>query len=142
MKHIILIFVSVFLLAACGAQNTTQVVTDIVIDLAVEPSPPAVGAATLLITVSDSNGTAIDGATVAVIGNMDHVGMAAVAGEATQGVDGVYAVPFEWTMGGGWILDVTVILPDNRGIATARFEEFVGAVSSESIVNRTPTPHN
>ena len=48
----------------------------------------------------------------------------------------MYHVPFEWTMGGGWILDVTVTLPDDRGVATEQFELFVGAISEESIVNQ------
>ena len=78
MKHIILIFVAVCLLTACGAHNTPQVVADVVIELAVEPSPPTVGAATLLITVSAADGTPINDATVNVHGNMDHVGILGV----------------------------------------------------------------
>lgn len=123
--------------AACGqAAAQIPVLDDLVIELAVEPHPPAVGEATLVITVRDAEGTPVEGATVAVHGDMDHEGMDPVDGETSEDAQGVYRVPFTWTMGGGWILDVTVTLPDNRGRATERFEVFVEAVASESILNQ------
>ncbi len=124
--------------AACGqAAAQIPVLDDLMIELAVEPHPPAVGEATLVITVTDADGAPVEGATVAVHGDMDHAGMEPVDGESDEGAQGVYRVPFTWTMGGGWILDVTVTLPDNRGRATERFEVFVEAVSSDSILNQS-----
>lgn len=124
--------------AACGqAAAQIPVLDDLMIELAVEPHPPAVGEATLVITVRDADGTPVEGATVTVHGDMDHAGMDPVDGESDEDAQGVYRVPFAWTMGGGWILDVTVSLPDNRGRATERFEVFVEAVSSDSILNQS-----
>ena len=40
-------------------------------------------------------------------------------------------------MGGGWIVEVTARLPDDRGVATETFNLFVEAVSSDSIINQS-----
>jgi len=136
MKQISLLFILIIILTACGTQNTTPV-EDVTISFAIEPAPPVVGESTLLITLTDAEGIAIDGATVSVHGDMDHEGMTPVGGETSDSVDGVYSVPFEWTMGGGWILDVTVTLPDNRGTVTEQFETSVGAISQDSVINQT-----
>lgn len=137
MKQISLILIVTFILTACGAQNTAPSLEDITIELAIMPDPPAVGETTLMITLSDADGTVVDGATVSVHGNMDHEGMTPVDGEISESHEGVYHLPFEWTMGGGWILDVTATLPDNRGTVTAQFETSVGAISQNSIINQT-----
>jgi hypothetical protein len=68
---------------------------------------------------------------------MDHEGMISIDGESNTSLNGEYQVPFTWTMGGGWIIDVTAQLPDNRGLAQSRFEFFVDAISTDSIINRT-----
>jgi hypothetical protein len=137
MKTIVLILIFSLMLVACEPQKTeTPVVDDVSVELVVEPDPPTAGETTLIVTVKEQDGTPIDGATVAVHGDMDHEGMVPVDGESAKGTDGNYRVPFEWTMGGGWILDVTVTLPDNRGVAVARFDLNVGAISSDSIINR------
>lgn len=138
---LLLIILLTIILTACGAQNTT-IAEDVSIEIAIEPDPPAVGETLLLITVTDADGTAIDGASVSVHGDMDHEGMIPVDGETADSVDGVYSIPFEWTMGGGWILDVTVTLPDNRGSATKRIEMSVGAISQDSIINQTGANSN
>ncbi|MDQ7024040.1 MAG: FixH family protein [Anaerolineae bacterium] len=139
MKSIILILTLALVLTACGAQNTVSIVEDITIELTVEPNPPAVGEATLVITVLDADNSPIDGASITVHGNMDHEGMTPIDSETSDSSDGVYQVPFQWSMGGGWVLDVTVTLPDNRGIATAQFDQFVEAISQDSIINRHET---
>lgn len=132
----ILIFLILLMLVACNTEQTVAVIANLNIELAVEPDPPTAGDATLIITVKDAEGKPIEGATVAVHGDMDHEGMTPVDGESTSGQNGIYHIPFEWTMGGGWILDVTVTLPDNAGVATKRFELNVGAISQDSIVNQ------
>jgi len=127
------------LVVACTSEQTAPVIDNLDIDLAVEPDPPTAGDSTLMITVKDADGNPINDATVAVHGDMDHEGMTPVDGESTSAQNGMYHVPFEWTMGGGWILDVTVTLPDNKGIATERFELHVGAISEDSIINQGDT---
>jgi hypothetical protein len=108
------------LLAACrqSAQSTpTPQATapdDIVITLEVEPAPPAVGDTVLVITVRTAAGEAVDDAAIAVRGDMNHAGMTPVFGEVEGGSDGVYRVPFEWTMGGDWIITVDVTLTNGE----------------------------
>jgi hypothetical protein len=76
----------------------------------------------LLMTVTDATGQALEVAQIAVRGDMTHAGMAPVLGEAAQpDDDNVYRVPFEWTMGGDWILTVDVTLADGR-TASQRFD--------------------
>lgn len=137
----LLIFVVILalLLAACGGTTEpTAVATDVEMTLSVEPDPPTTGEATLIVQLTEADGTPVEGATVEVYGDMDHEGMQPVTGEADSDVDGEYRVPFVWTMGGGWILTVTATLPDDRGVTTETFELFVGAVSRDSIINQTP----
>ena len=135
----LLTMLSMLLFACNTADDVVQIATDVVIELAVEPEPPTAGNSTLMITVTDKDGKSIDGAKVVVHGDMDHEGMTPLDSESTMVMEGVYHVPFEWSMGGGWVLDVTVTLPDNAGIVTEQFELFVGAISDESIVNQGET---
>jgi hypothetical protein len=74
------------------------------------------GEVPLVITLTDANNAPINGARIAVVGDMNHAGMTPVNGEAQNGTDGRYEVPFNWTMGGDWILTVTVTLPDGRQV--------------------------
>jgi hypothetical protein len=132
--------VSISSCSRSSAEQTTA--TEVQITLETDPKPPAVGSATLLITLKDANGSLIDRATLNVRGDMDHAGMQPAFGEAAQSVNGVYRVPFEWSMGGGWIVTVSAALPDGRK-AEQQFTLFVEAVSNQSIVNHgkaTATP--
>lgn len=135
--QLILIMLMLTVMVACNTEQTAPVIDNLDIDLAVEPDPPTAGESMLIISVRDANHHPVDGAKVTVHGNMDHEGMTPVDGESASGQDGMYHVPFNWTMGGGWILDVTVALPDNAGIASAQFELFVGAISEHSIINQS-----
>lgn len=126
------------LLAACGPQNEpTPAPPDLDLSVQVEPDPPAVGEAVLIITIKDASGSPVDGATLQVHGDMDHEGMTPVDREVSESAGGEYRVPFEWTMGGGWIVTVTAQLPDGGGTVSETFDFFVEAVSSESIINRS-----
>jgi hypothetical protein len=138
MKPIFLISILVaFAVMGCAQQSqSAPAATDIHIELAVEPELPAVGDSTLLVTLTESGGASVSGATVTVEGNMDHAGMEPFRGQSSEDTDGVYRVPFRWTMGGGWLLTVTAALPDG-GQATETFEIFVEAVSSSSVIHQT-----
>ena len=122
---------------ACGQQSApTPAATDTQIELAVEREPPAVGDSTLVVTLTDASGSPVSGASVSVEGNMDHARMEPSSGQISEDTNGVYRVPFRWTMGGGWIVTVTAALPDG-GEATQTFEMFVEAVSSGSVIHQT-----
>lgn len=101
------------------------------IELSVSPEEPAVGAAELRVDVTDADGAPVNDATVSARGDMSHAGMQPVLAEVEGGEDGVYVLPFEWTMGGDWFVDVTATRP-NGDTATARFEY---SVSSDGDMN-------
>lgn len=124
------------LLTACGTPSAAMRSTaEVVIAARVEPESLAVGETTLIVTLTDSSGSHIEGARLQVHANMDHAGMMPVDREVSASVNGEYLVPFEWTMGGGWIVVVTAQLADG-GETSETFEFFVEAVSSESVINR------
>lgn len=140
MKRFMLVWISPLLtlmLAACGSQsNPILSSADIQMSMNVEMEPITVGETTLSVTLADASGMPIDGAILQVHGDMDHEGMTPVDREISQSTSGEYRVPFEWTMGGGWIVTVTAQLPNNGSEISKNFEFFVEAVSSESIINR------
>jgi hypothetical protein len=43
---------------------------------------------------------------------MNHAGMVPVLGSGQTDADGLVRVPFEWTMGGDWIVTITAALSD------------------------------
>jgi len=127
---------TVLLLTACGTPSVSTLSTaDVAIAARVEPESLAVGETTLIVTLTDSSGSHIDGARLQVHASMDHAGMMPVDREVSTSVNGEYFVPFEWTMGGGWIVVVTAQLADG-GETSETFEFFVEAVSSDSVINR------
>jgi hypothetical protein len=103
------------LLAGCRGDDSTSAVP-LDVDLAISPTPPAVGPARLILTLRDSAGAPLNGARVSVEGNMSHAGMVPVRDTAQSSPDpGQYVVPeFTFTMAGDWVLTVRVVLPDGR----------------------------
>lgn len=114
-KYLIaLILLSVFWLQGCSrvsqeAQHNDSINVEVV-------SPvfsPIVGTDEIVLRVTDDqSGAPISDAYLSVKGDMTHAGMVPVLSSAKAGIDGNYAIPFEWTMGGDWILTVNVLLPD------------------------------
>jgi hypothetical protein len=111
MRRILLSAILMLGLAACRQSAQPTPTTAVEIDLAVEPTPIAAGDATLVVTLRAADGTPIEGALVSVRGDMNHAGMSPVLGETSAGENGVYRVPFEFTMTGDWIVTVTAALP-------------------------------
>lgn len=91
---------------------------DIVLSMAVEPEPARVGETILVFTLKTAAGQGIPNARLDIRGDMSHAGMQPVLATADSGPDGVYRVPFRWTMAGDWFVLVQVQLPDGR-----RFEQ-------------------
>lgn len=139
MKYLLILFFALFTLLSltgCGQESAAMPPADVDIAIRVEPEPLAVGETTLIITLTDSSGSYVDGAKLQIQGNMDHAGMTPVNRETGESSNGEYRVPFEWTMGGGWIVTITAQLPNNGSEASSTFEFFVETVSSESVINR------
>ena len=112
------------LVSACRQQETASS-GDILISLIVQPSPINVGDATLGIAVTSESLDPVAVNNLTVRGDMDHAGMVPVIVENLQSANGQFQVPFEWTMGGDWIVEVTAELADGR-TATDTFDITVG----------------
>ena len=107
--------------AAPAAENAA-----VTIAVSVEPDPPAVGAAALIVTLTGPQGQAVSGAQVSARGDMTHPGMAPVLAEAECDSGGHCEIPFEWTMGGDWVVEIAVTLPDGS-IVQQQFAYTVGS---------------
>jgi uncharacterized protein (DUF2141 family) len=99
----------VFVVAGCRAQATQSTGN---LDITLEPPTTKTGQVTLTLIVKDPQGRPVDNAKLDIVGDMTHAGMTPVNGKIEGGKDGRYSVPFEWTMGGDWILTVKATLPD------------------------------
>ena len=94
--------------AACR-QEQKLTASDVVLDMSV--SDLLVGETTLTLRVSDKQGNPLaEPGTLSLRGDMDHAGMAPVLAEADSAVEGVFSVPFEWTMGGSWAVEASLAL--------------------------------
>lgn len=108
------------LLSACGGRNSAQTNTKNY-DISVEAGSTTVGKTDLMVTVKDQNGSAINNANVSIKGDMSHAGMQPVLGESSSATDGVYTIPYEWTMAGDWFVTINVTFSDGSTV-TERFD--------------------
>lgn len=118
MRPLLILFL-VLTLVGCreSAQPTPTAAPDAPrLTLTIDPDPPAVGDAALVISLTTPDGQPIDGAQITVRGDMNHAGMQPVIEASAGSEDGVYRVPFRWTMGGDWIVTITAVLPDGTQI--------------------------
>ncbi len=85
------------------------------VQVATAPTPAIVGPIRMVLDVHDEDGNPVEATRVEVEGTMTHAGMVPVHATATKQDTGRWIVPeFEFTMGGDWILFVTIELPDGR----------------------------
>lgn len=104
-------------LAACRQQQITA--ADMRLEIAA--SDTLVGETTLLVTVTDAEGKPISNpGALSVRGDMSHAGMVPVFAEAEQAADGVFSLPFEWTMAGSWLVEASLKRP-NGDVAAETF---------------------
>lgn len=93
----------------------TETASDVRVELVeLQPDPPIVGQAVLVIRLTDASGSPVEGASVDVKADMTHAGMSPVFGHVTDQVNGLYRASFEWPMAGDWILMVSGRLEDGR----------------------------
>jgi hypothetical protein len=117
-----ILLLAMLIITGCRQTGVNQPEANLDIQLDVAPDALQTGEATLQIQINDAEGNPVSDATLDVRGDMTHAGMIPVIREDIRGnEEGVYTVPFEWTMGGDWIVDVTATLPDGRA-TTERFE--------------------
>lgn len=118
MNRLAILLIFALLLAGCR-QSAQTALAEIEIGLRTEML--AVGDATLVITLTDATGQPVSAQKVEVRGDMTHAGMQPVLAKSTKGENGVYEVPFEWTMSGDWIVTVKATMPDGA-VAEKRFD--------------------
>ncbi len=126
-------------MAACSRLSQEAEQHPLQIELVEPLYPPGVGKYTLHVRVFDGDDNPINDAQVSVKGDMTHAGMVPVLAEATEGDKGLYKVPFEWTMGGDWIVTVQVTLPDGT-IAEESFPMDISGDPANCDVEATETP--
>ena len=121
--HLRLPFILALLLLAVAACRQQQV-TSADIRLELKASDTLVGETTLLASAIDRDGNAITNpGKLSIRGDMSHAGMIPVFAESDQSTDGVFSLPFAWTMAGGWIIEASLTLPNgDTASETFRFE--------------------
>jgi hypothetical protein len=129
-KQLLLLGLTLLLLGSGCARASRQANSvDVQLSLTAIPFPPHIGPTRLVIQVADSEGRPIDDAHLSIKGDMTHAGMVPVLAEIEGATaDGLYEIPFEWTMAGDWVVTVDLELPDG---STAQ-ERFDLSVLSES----------
>jgi hypothetical protein len=129
MKQLLILVFLVILAAGCARANDQPESGEVEISLSLEPEPAVVGEAIVMVTLQSSGGDPIEDAAVHVKGDMNHAGMVPVLADADHGPGGVYEMPFQWTMGGSWIVTVEATLADGT-LVTRRFDVLVGIPAS------------
>lgn len=87
---------------------------DYQLTLVTTPNLPVAGKDLLTVSVVDSAGQAVDGATVVMDINMTTMDMGAQSGTATAQGDGTYGLYANFSMRGPWKIATTVTLPDGQ----------------------------
>jgi hypothetical protein len=123
----------VLLLAGCARGGRD--LPDVQVDLAVVPSPPRIGPASILVRLRDASGQPISGATMELEGNMNHAGMVPVLAQALEVAAGQYQAGLEFTMAGDWFILVRADLPDGRSM-----EHRVDLAGLDAVCGDTPLP--
>lgn len=122
------VFLAIILLVVVACRQQ-QPVAPAAIELELMASDTLVGETTLMLLVTDSDGKPLSNpGTLSVRGDMNHAGMVPVFAEAKEAVDGTFSLPFEWTMAGSWLVEVSLKLPSGD-IAS---ETFTFEILSES----------
>ena len=110
----------ILLIIAVACRQQTLSAENINVDIIISDS--VVGETTATVTVTDTDGNPIDEpGTLSLRGDMNHAGMLPVIRESDESSSGVFTVPFEWTMGGTWMVEVTLTL-ESGDVITESFD--------------------
>lgn len=108
----VLLLLTLALLVACG--SSTPPASEAAVQITLLPGQAGDG---LQVQLHNATHAPLTDATVTLEGNMNHAGMAPVLTEPVKdgddgASDGVYSIPFQFSMLGDWIVTVTVDLAD------------------------------
>lgn len=103
---------------ACALQSCGDATRETnLLDVRVHFDPlPYIGETTCHVALFDRSGQPIHAARIDIEGNMNHAGMVPVLTKATELASGSYSAPFEFTMGGDWILLLHIVLADGTTV--------------------------
>lgn len=121
-------FLMILMIAVACRQQTLSADN---INIGIRVTDSLVGETTVIIAVTDDEGNTIDNpGALNLRGDMNHAGMMPVIRESEESKGGVFTVPFEWTMGGGWAIEATLTL-DNGDVVTETFDFEILTEASE-----------
>ncbi len=136
LRQILCVLHFVLLLTACRQKQVSS--RDIALDVSVNGI--LVGESNIIVSVRDKDGNSIENpGALALRGDMDHAGMAPVFAEASDATNGVFTLPFEWTMAGTWILEASLTL-DSGEVVTDTFRYEI--LSQAGDQNRSDMDHS
>jgi membrane fusion protein, copper/silver efflux system len=75
-----------------------------VVEHAISPEPPQVGAATVTLRLADAGAKPVSGARITLEADMSHAGMAPVFEEAKETEPGQYQAQLRFAMAGDWVI--------------------------------------
>ncbi len=104
------------LLGLSGCDRGRGGLPDVQVELAVEPQPPQMGPAVVLVSLTGADGRPLPGAQVELEGNMSHAGMVPVLAPAVEIEPGRYRGELKFTMTGDWFILVRATLADGRSL--------------------------
>ncbi len=113
-RHLSLLLLLIFGTPACSRRAAIDEAPELEVVMEPYPIPAIIGPSLLTIRINDEAGNPAGDFTIDVRGDMSHAGMTPVIVTGTAGEDGIFSVPFEWTMAGDWVITITAMLPDGR----------------------------
>ena len=120
---------AIVLLVAVSCRPQQISTADVRLEL--NASDRLVGKTTLLLSVTDKAGSAIaNPGALSIRGDMNHAGMVPVFAESDEAINGIFSLPFEWTMAGAWNVEARLTLP-NGDVAVESFSFEIGSEAGE-----------
>jgi len=109
---------TVALLALSGCERASvPSAEDIGLSWSVDPRPLQVGRTTLVLRLTDPQGSPIRGARLRAEADMTHPGMRPVVADAVERAPGVYEAHLDLEMAGAWMVFVSGDLPGPRALS-------------------------
>ncbi|MBZ0292969.1 MAG: hypothetical protein K8L99_10445 [Anaerolineae bacterium] len=116
-KFTLLASLALLLLISACRQEQAPPASDVDAQISLAMSSNTVGESVLMIAVTDSRLNSLSVNKLTVRGDMNHAGMVPVIAESEDGAGGQFEIPFEWTMGGDWTVEVTAELTDGQTVS-------------------------
>lgn len=107
-----MLIVALILCASCRQQETASA-SDIALELS--PAELRVGETAMTLRVRDKDGKPVSQpGKLSLRGDMNHAGMTPVLAESGESENGVFHLPFDFTMGGSWQIEASLELPNGE----------------------------